>query len=112
MSAPQGRAVAARMNILRMQLRALLRSTDVPENMVPVFDRTAFRGSPSDAARIVREKWLVARGPIPNLLRMLEDHGVLIVPCDFGSDDIEAMSVFDRADEPPPLISDQPPFAR
>jgi Zn-dependent peptidase ImmA (M78 family)/DNA-binding XRE family transcriptional regulator len=103
-TAAQGRSVAARLNIMRMQLRALLRSTDVPENRVPTLDRRAFRGTPADAARAIRAKWMVARGPIPNMVRLLEDHGVVIVPCDFGTDDIDGMSVFDPADGLPPVI--------
>ena len=103
-TAPQGRSVEARTNILRMQLRALLRSTDVPANLVPMFDRRSFRGTPADAARVVREKWLVARGPISNMSSLLEDHGVVIVSLDFDTDDIDGMSVFDPADTLPPLI--------
>jgi Zn-dependent peptidase ImmA (M78 family)/transcriptional regulator with XRE-family HTH domain len=100
----QGRCVEARTNILRMQLRTLLRSADVPTNTIPSFDRKSFQGTAADAARIVREKWMLARGPIPNLTTMLEDRGVVIVPFDFETDDIDGMSMFDPADSLPPLI--------
>jgi Zn-dependent peptidase ImmA (M78 family)/transcriptional regulator with XRE-family HTH domain len=103
-TATQGRCVEARMNVLRMQMRTLVRAIDVPENRVPILDPNVFRGSAEDAARLVRERWMVARGPIPNMTKLLEDHGVVIVPCDLGTNDIDGMSVFVGADTLPPII--------
>jgi Zn-dependent peptidase ImmA (M78 family) len=92
------------MNVLRMQLRALLRSANIPEPLVPTLDRSSFRGGPADAARLVRERWLIGRGPIQNLTGLLEDHGVVVVSCDFDSDDVDGMSVLDGTDTLPPMI--------
>jgi Zn-dependent peptidase ImmA (M78 family) len=99
-----GKTVAARMNILRLQLKALLRSANVPENRVPTLDRSAFRGGPADAARLVRERWFVPRGPIRDLVALLEDHGVVVIQCDFETEDVDAISMFDASDDLPPII--------
>lgn len=103
-TAQQTRAAQAQMNIFRMRLLTLLRSADVPPYVVPSISRGRFRGRPADAARLVREKWMLPRGPIANITRLLEDRGIVIVSCDLGTDDIDAMSVFDPSDDLPPCI--------
>ncbi|MFI5299640.1 MAG: ImmA/IrrE family metallo-endopeptidase [Polyangiales bacterium] len=100
----EARRAEATMNVLRMQVRAMLRSAEIPENTIPSLDRAKFDGTPADAARLVRKKWMLPRGPIQNITRLLEDHGIVIVSCDFGTDDIDAMSVQVPGDDMPPCI--------
>jgi Zn-dependent peptidase ImmA (M78 family)/transcriptional regulator with XRE-family HTH domain len=57
---------------------------DVPSFPVPIdADRAAGHrlddGGPEGAARHLREKWGMSAGPAPHLVRLLENHGVLIV---------------------------------
>jgi Zn-dependent peptidase ImmA (M78 family)/transcriptional regulator with XRE-family HTH domain len=46
---------------------------------VPGPGRGAAAATPEDAARYVRRQWEMAPGPAPHLVRLLENHGVLVV---------------------------------
>jgi Zn-dependent peptidase ImmA (M78 family)/DNA-binding XRE family transcriptional regulator len=50
---------------------------DVPSLPVAVDDRDG--DSPERAAQLVRERWGIDAGPIGHLVRLLENHGVLVV---------------------------------
>ena len=75
---------------------------------IPEFDPDEYRGqgtrplTPEDAARAVREMWMLPRGPIPNMVELFEEHGAIVVPCDFGTDLLDALS--QRVDGLPVLI--------
>lgn len=40
----------------------------------------------------MREQWMLPTGPIPSMVELIESLGGVVVPCDFGSDLIDAMS--------------------
>ncbi|WP_084698244.1 XRE family transcriptional regulator [Muricoccus aerilatus] len=89
----------AEMNIRRIQLRILLRSYDGRTNgFIPEIDRDEYQGSTArafnveDAARHLRELWMLPDGPIDNVTDLLEEHGGIVVPCNFDSDLIDAVS--------------------
>lgn len=50
---------------------------DVPTAPVVVEDSTS--DAPENAARYIREQWSIEAGPIRHLIRLLENHGVLVV---------------------------------
>ena len=54
--------------------------------------RGAARLTTDDIARQVREMWLLPNGPIPNMVDLLESNGGIVIPCDFGTDLIDAIS--------------------
>lgn len=70
-------------------------------NPLPQFDIDV-HGEPEMIARAVREKWAINRGPISNLVEVLERAGVLVVPCDFGTTDVDAVGM--RLQGMPPLV--------
>ncbi len=91
--------IVAEMNIRRVHVKKLILSCEIKSNQrVPEIDMDEFqgqsRGHPSieDIARSVREAWLLPNGPVPNMVELIEDNGGIVVPCDFGSDLIDAMS--------------------
>jgi Zn-dependent peptidase ImmA (M78 family)/DNA-binding XRE family transcriptional regulator len=91
--------IVAEMNIRRLHLNKLLLSFPWQTNaFVPEVDPDEYRGrgtarlTPDDAARIVREMWMLPNGPIPNMVELLEGNGGIVIPCDFGTDLIDAMS--------------------
>jgi Zn-dependent peptidase ImmA (M78 family) len=58
---------------------------------------------PSEIARMVREYWLLPRGPVKDLVSLVESAGCIIVVCNFGTCGImDAISM--RIDGMPPLI--------
>ncbi len=91
--------IVAEMNIRRLHLSKMLVSFDLRSNaFIPEIDPDQYRGrskgqiDPEDAARLVREIWMLPSGPIPNMVELLEDNGGVVIPCDFGTDLLDAMS--------------------
>lgn len=91
--------IIAEMNIRRMHLTKLLRSFERRTNaFIPEIDRDEYMGkskaplSIEDVARTVREMWMLPSGPVPNMVDLIESKGGIVVPCDFGTDLLDAMS--------------------
>jgi len=91
--------IVAEMNIRRMHVKALTKSHEarrdafIPEINFDEYQGTAKgRVTVEDIARHVRELWMVPKGPIQNMVQIIEDHGGVVIPCDFGTDLIDAMS--------------------
>ncbi len=91
--------IVAEMNIRRMHLNKLLISFDWKTNaFIPEIDLDEYHGkakrrlSTEDAARLVREMWMLPSGPIANMIELLEENGGIVIPCDFGTDLLDAMS--------------------
>lgn len=82
--------VYARMEIRYRHIENLLRATDIPVN-VPHLDIDEF-GTVADIARLVRATWHLPRGPIQDLTTILENAGVVVVPFDFETPKIDAIS--------------------
>ncbi len=91
--------IVAEMNIRRIHLSKLLLSFDRKTNgFIPEIDFDEYQGSKKssltieEAARLVRETWMLPRGPVQNMVEILESNGVIVLPCDFGTVLIDAMS--------------------
>jgi Zn-dependent peptidase ImmA (M78 family) len=93
----QGKIIAE-MNIKRMHIKNLLRSYAInARRRIPELDKHEYvRGGKifniEDAARAVREHWMLPRGPVRNLMEIIESCGGIVVECDFGTDLLDAMS--------------------
>lgn len=96
-------AVYAELNIRRLHLQTLVRSAelDTPKAL-PDFRLEEFDGDSAEAARVLREHWLLPRGPIKDLTRAVENAGVLVLCCDFGTDLLDGLSL--RVEGLPPLV--------
>lgn len=58
---------------------AFERYVEFPEINVPSLPVDPSSGNPEDAADLVRERWDLGTGPVGHLVRLLENHGVLVV---------------------------------
>jgi hypothetical protein len=83
----------------RAQQPGLLVAFDWKTNaFIPEVDPDEYRGrgktalTVEDVARLVREMWMLSKGPIPNMVELLESNGGIVIPCDFGTDLIDALS--------------------
>ena len=90
--------IVAEMNIRRMLVERLLTGFNSGKNaFIPEIDRDEYHGGRKtrldveDVARTIREMWMVANGPIPNMMELLEGNGAIVIPCDFGTDLLDAM---------------------
>ena len=98
------KAIRARINILRLHVRTLLRSAELPPLRIRPMTLKEFGGDAELAARTIRIQWHLPPGPIENIVKIIEDAGILIVRCDFGTHQIDAVSLYDPDDELPPVI--------
>jgi Zn-dependent peptidase ImmA (M78 family)/DNA-binding XRE family transcriptional regulator len=49
-------------------------------------------GSPDDAARAMRSAWGLGNGPISNMVRLLERHGIVVARLHAATDEVDAFS--------------------
>lgn len=81
-------------NLMRMNVGVLLRSIQLATTReIPILDPDE-HGSPEACARQLRILWQLPSGPIRNLVALLEDAGVVMVPVDFGVRDIDAIAQY------------------
>lgn len=91
--------IVAEMNIRRIHLKKLLLSFEWNTNaFIPEIDMDEYHGkgkaalTTEDVARLVRDRWMLPNGPIQNIVELLEGNGGVVIPCDFGTDLLDAMS--------------------
>lgn len=91
--------IIAEMNIRRMHVEKLSVSFRINTNrFIPEIDRDEFQGRSKqiatldDMARSLREAWMLPPGPIDSVVNLLEENGGIVIPCDFGTDLLDAMS--------------------
>ena len=91
--------IMAEMNIRRIHLSKMLVSFSWKTNaFIPEIDQYEYQGkskkplSTEDVARTLREMWMLPPGPIGNMVELIEANGGIVIPCDFGTDLLDAMS--------------------
>ena len=78
------RRVQAEINLRHMQTVRLLRSVE-HEHTFPSIPPEAVGDNPERVARAVRDMWGINDGPIPDVTRVVENAGGIIVLVDFGT---------------------------
>lgn len=84
--------VHAQINILRIQVGTLLRAVEVLPCRIPQLEIADFKGSAREVARAVRATLNMPAGPVASVVKVIEDAGGLVIPCDFGTFEIDAIS--------------------
>lgn len=98
-------AIAA---VQQMHLEILLRSWEGSETF-PSFPIEDFEGEPRRIAQTLRAAWNAPPGPIFNITDLVESAGIIIIPFEFGTRDIDGFSRC-RTEGPPVIyISDSLP---
>lgn len=96
--------IEANLNIMRGQVRALLKSATVPPMRVPQLNLADYRGYVDDLTAELRMRWHLPRGPVGNLTKLLEDLGVIVIRYDFGTAKTDGVSIYEPADKTPPIV--------
>jgi Zn-dependent peptidase ImmA (M78 family)/transcriptional regulator with XRE-family HTH domain len=86
------RELLAKLGILRIQLTKLLDGVDIDTGNRFVRGSYHSHGSPGHVARLIRDNWKLPRGQVPSVTKAIEQCGGLVVPCDFQTDDVFAVS--------------------
>jgi len=93
--------IYAEIEIRTRHMDALLRAMDIPCALQHI-DVEDYGGAPEEVARLVRATWHIPRGPIMDLTHTVEDVGVIVLPFDFGTRHVDAISRWVRS--LPPLV--------
>lgn len=84
--------VHAQINVIRMHVSRLLRSVEEIDVKIRPLDMDDFGGKPEEVARAIRATWQIPAGPIPNVIRMIEDAGGIVIRYPFGTARVDAIS--------------------
>jgi Zn-dependent peptidase ImmA (M78 family)/transcriptional regulator with XRE-family HTH domain len=92
MPIPEQRRIAAKVNILRIQVERLIRDVEFDfHNRFELIDPEQHKG-PEGVARAVRCAWCIPAGPISNVVGILESAGAIVLDCAFGNPKVDAIS--------------------
>lgn len=103
-SSYQLKAIRARTNFTRMEVRTLLSAVNIPTLRLVRGDVRGGVPAAVQAARLLRAHWNIAPGPIRNLTATIENAGIIPIPMDFGGAKVDGLSLYDTTDDLPPLI--------
>lgn len=92
----------ARMNVKRMHIERLAKAAEFDTLNLPFLDPDEIEGGAAQIARQIRAHWKIPRGPIKNLVKIVEDAGIVVVWFDFGSAKLDGVSLF--GDDGTPII--------
>jgi Zn-dependent peptidase ImmA (M78 family)/DNA-binding XRE family transcriptional regulator len=92
--------VRAEVAIRRVQVARLLLAVELEHRMPRLTEDDHYL--PEDIARRLRAAWLIAPGPIANLVEVIEAAGLVVIRADFQSGQIDATSLWEPGQ--PPLI--------
>jgi Zn-dependent peptidase ImmA (M78 family)/transcriptional regulator with XRE-family HTH domain len=105
-------AIAALVQIRCRQVDAMARAVEeIPDESVPKINLDAEGMTPAQAAQWVRAKWRLPAGPIENMARVVEDHGIVVARLGGVGDAFMGVSIVD-AGHPIVLVSSDAPGCR
>lgn len=91
--------IVAEMNLRRMHIATLHKSVNEGKRKtIPEIDIDDYSGYSKESASIediashIREFLDVPPGPVESMVELIERFGAIVIPCDFGTDLIDAMS--------------------
>jgi Zn-dependent peptidase ImmA (M78 family) len=83
----------AEMNLIRISVQQLLKTVELDSPQIPYFD-VETDGAPETIAKKLRDYWQVPKGPIGNLISLIESKGIVIIYTNFDSDDVSGSGMF------------------
>jgi Zn-dependent peptidase ImmA (M78 family)/transcriptional regulator with XRE-family HTH domain len=87
------RHLDAGVNLRRIHVSRLLSGADIESDKTfPVLDIDEFDGRPDKVAQALRAAWAVPRGPVENLIELIEGAGGIVIRFGFGTRLIDAVS--------------------
>jgi Zn-dependent peptidase ImmA (M78 family)/transcriptional regulator with XRE-family HTH domain len=103
--------IEAQLNVVRLQVRRLAQSVEIaPPFNVPKIDLDIVDDA-YEAARAVRRHWRMPLGPVPSVMRALEDAGVIVLEAALP-EKLDAISVWGPGESPVVLLNDNFPVDR
>lgn len=94
--------IYARLELRRMEISILLKAIDIGKINIQPVDPEEFDNDIEHIAQMVRAAWHIPKGPIDNVVDIIEEAGAIIVPFDFEKANVDGISVWHPG--MPPLI--------
>lgn len=85
------RRIHAQIYIRSMHIKRLLKGIDVGDSRIQPLNLEDYNG-PKEIAQLVRASWKLPRGPIQNLVSSIEEARGIVVPLDFNTRKVDAVS--------------------
>lgn len=103
LNASDRRRIHSLVNLVRINLKNMLSAVELaPTRKLPRMPLEDNEKSPAAVARALRSFWRLPEGPIKNVTALLESAGILVVPCDFGTRDMDGTGLW--LNDMPPMI--------
>lgn len=93
------RKADALMNIYRSNIEKMLNTIDMDAANLPVIENHNY-GAPKKIAAYLRSYWRVEKGPIKDLVGLVEKHGIMVIMFDFETDKIDGRSMMTEVGQP------------
>jgi Zn-dependent peptidase ImmA (M78 family)/transcriptional regulator with XRE-family HTH domain len=84
--------IHAQVNIIKRHVEFLTSSLSIKGPSLPLMEVTATQ-TPQIIAQKLRKKWDLSSGPLDNLTRVMEEHGIALMHLDFGTTRVDSKSV-------------------
>ncbi|OMF17066.1 hypothetical protein BK131_03585 [Paenibacillus amylolyticus] len=94
--------IYAKLEIRRMEIVTLLKAIDLGDVTIPIIDPDDYDNDIEKITQIVRAAWQMPKGPVDNVVDVIEEAGAIIVPFDFEQANVDGISVWHSG--MPPLI--------
>lgn len=104
--------IHAEIALKMIHLQRLVQSADIGDSSIPQFDIDDYSGSVADIARAARKYLQIEAGPIRNLVELIENAGCVVVPCDFGITQVDAIGVREPGLPPVMFVNTMAPTDR
>lgn len=97
--------ISARINIIRQHVQLLTQALKVPLPQLPVIELTGTT-TPQSAAKQLRKAWKIKEPVIDNLIRLIEDKGIVVTTFNFNTARVDSRSMITE-DKFPIIIYNQ-----
>ena len=91
--------IEAQINIFRLNAEKIFSKMNISAPIIPVLDLRELK-FPAKAARILRKKWKIAKGPIDNMTALLEENGIAVIAFDFGTERVDSRTILTKNQHP------------
>lgn len=103
----------AKIDLLRIMVSELMRSVEIErEHSFPSHDPEDFNDDIEQIAALVRAQWKLPRGPIKDLVGVIENAGGIVHFTDFGTPKLDAISQWIPSTPPVFLVNSEKPGDR
>lgn len=91
--------IEGQINIYRLNIESLLKALKLPSPKIPILDLKEF-GNPIEAAKQLRKIWKMPKGPVTDLIGLVEEKGIIALSFDFGTERVDSRTILTHGGYP------------